>query len=496
MVRSTLVALAAVALGAAAAPAASPYDDLLKHASSNTNALVLIDLKQAYSSPLARREQWAEKVGARGHGGLGFFPADSELVAVAAEVNLTTMVREHQIGLVRVKSLPNFNGLAAREGGNTDDLAGHLTVFSPRNVYFTSFSGGTLAAVYPADRQFVSRWLKADKAGKLPPLPPHLKAAAEGAKDDTVTIALDVEDSVDPGVLKFGLAVSPVMARHKGVNQQALAVFLSRAKGLTFSARVTDGVAGKVAVEFADDPRRYKGVLKDLFLELVDAYGIYVPGLDRWEAAFTEKAMTLSGPMAADDLRRVVSLFAFPQPESQSQQPPGAGADGPNAAATKRYFGAVAAILGDLKGTRDSSDYYKTATWHDKAALQLEQLSRRNVDPVAVDVAYQAARRLRAIAGSLRGVPIDVEAISSKAYVLAQRVPYYGWGPHWGGWWGGYRWLAFAPTHLQTNVPQVQGEVAKVIADDQKRRIATWTQIDQLLSDARRKLMDKYKGEF
>jgi hypothetical protein len=80
--------------------------------------------------------------------------------------------------------------------------------------------------------------------------------------------------------------------------------------------------------------------------------------------------------------------------------------------------------------------------------------------------------------------------------VYAQRMPYYGWGPHWGGWWGGYRALAFAPTAVQTNVPEVQGEMAKVIAGDKKKRLETWTQIDQLLAEARRKLSDKYKTNF
>jgi hypothetical protein len=32
-------------------------------------------------------------------------------------------------------------------------------------------------------------------------------------------------------------------------------------------------------------------------------------------------------------------------------------------------------------------------------------------------------------------------------------------------------------------VPEVLGEMAKVIADDQKRRVETWTQIDHIISE-------------
>lgn len=495
---SRLIAAALVAaLCASPVVAANPYDDLLKHATANTNALVLIDVKRARSSEVAKREKWSEKLQQRGFGGLGFFPPDAEIVAVASEINLTSMVREFQVGFVKVNNLPNFKQLAAHEGGAMEEIAGQLTVISPRNVYFTSFSGGILAAIYPADRQYLARWLKAEKAGRRALLPAYLKAAADNATDNTVTIALDLEDVVDPGALRFGLGVSPVMAKYPGVNQQALSVFLASARGLTFAAKVSDGVAASITVEFPDDPKRYKAVLKDLFLELIDAYGVSMPGLEKWEVVFTDKTMILSGSMSPDDLRRVVSLFSFPRPESPEAAlaPPGGG-EAPTAAATQRYMAAVRTILTDIKLVKDSSSYDKTATWHDKAAQQLEQLSRRNVDPLAVNAAYEAARGLRSIAASLRGVPIDVNAAAQKGYMYTQRMPYYGWGPYWGGWWGGYRALAFAPRELRTNVPEVQGEMARIIANDQKRRIATWEKIDQLMSETRRKLSDKYNTNF
>jgi hypothetical protein len=491
------VTVCALALACAPRAVAGPYDDLLKHATANTNALVLIDVNRATNSPLAKNEKWAEKLQQSGYGGLGFFPPDAELVAVAAEVNLTSMVRDFQVGLVKVKNMPNFKELAAHESGALDDIAGQLTVVSARNVYFTNFPGSTLAVAYPADRQYVARWLKADNADKQPGLSPQLRAAADAAADNAVTIALDLEDVVDASALKFGLGYSPVMAKNPNVNTNALSVFIARTKALTFEAKVTSRVDATLTVLFSDEASRYKAVLKDLFLELIDGYGVYIPGLDLWEAKFVGNSMILSGTMTSNDLKRVVSLFAFPNPD----QPDPAEApmpDEPTAAATKRYLAAVGALLDGLKNTKDdATSHAKTATWQEKTAAQLEQLGRRNVDPLAVDVAYQAARSLRSIAASLRGVPIDTNALAQKAYVSSQRSPYYGWGPYGGGgWWGGYRQLAFAPREYQTNVPQVQGEIAKVIADDQKKRIATWTALDQLMVDTKRKLGDKYKTKF
>lgn len=494
MSRLTMLVVFVLALVLTPRALAGPYDDLLKHASANTNALVLIDVKRGAASPLAKKEKWAERIQQSGHGGLAFFPTDAELVAVTGEINLTTMVRDFQIGLVKLRNLPNFNRLASQEGGSVDQIAGQLTVVSPRSVYFTSFSGGVLAAAYPADRQYVARWLRASKANKLPELAPHLRTVADNSGDNTVTIALDLEDVVDPSALRLGLQFSPVMVKNPNVNQSALATFIARAKGMTFEAKVTDRVDATITVVFSDEAARYRAVLKDLFLELIDGYGVSIAGLDSWEAKFIDKSMTLSGPMSCDDLRRVVSLFSFPRADLEEQDPM-APMDGPTVGATRRYMTAMNTILNDIKFVRDSNNYGRTATWHEKSASQLEQLSRRNVDPLAVDAAFQAGQHLRAIASSLRGVPIDTAAIGQKAYSYTQIQPNM-WGPYGGAWWGGFRQLAFAPRELRTNIPQVQGEMARVVADDQKRRIATWNQIDQLMVDTRRKLTDKYKTNF
>lgn len=280
---SRFAVVAALAL-AGSARAAGPYDDLIKYAPANTNALVLIDVKGAHASALATSEKWNEKLEKSSRGWLGFVPTEGARVVICSEVNLTAMARTFQVGLVKVKSMPNFKELAAREGGTTVDVAGQLVVLSPRDVYFVALPTLTLAAVHPADRQYTARWLKANKSGTLPPLAPYLRKAADAASDSAVTIALDLEDAVDPAVLRFGLSVGPVMIRHKEVNLSALPVFLGGVKGLTFSAALNDRAAGTIAIEFADDPNRYKAVLKDLFLEQVEASGIAIEGLDKWEA--------------------------------------------------------------------------------------------------------------------------------------------------------------------------------------------------------------------
>lgn len=494
MFRSALAAL----LLCAPVARAGPYDDLLKNAPANTNAVVLIDVKKAFASGIAKRAKWEDDAKASGYGGLGFVPPGAERVAIAGEVNLTTMTRDFQVGFVALRDVPSFKSLAVREGGLVDEIAGRAAVVSPREVYFTQFPGQVLAGVYPGDRQYIARWLRAADAGKLGALAPVLRPAVAAGGEHTVTVALDLEDAVDRAAVKIGLSVSPVVSKYKDVTVENLSAFVCTAKGLTFTADLGDRIDARLTIEFAAEVR-YKNMLKDLFLEVLDAYGIALAGTENWQATFGEKSMTLSGPLEPADLKRLVSLFAFPRPDVSAEAP--APGDQPNAGATQRYVSAVRVALDDLKGIKEQpnqtdKNYTKSATWYDKAAAQIEHLNRHNVDPIAADAAFAVAKNLRAIAASLRGVPIELTAANEKAYVITSGGgTHWGWGPHWGGWWG-FRPVGVNPTSVQTNLPEVYEKRAKAVSDDKKRRIEAWVQIDNGMSEVRRKLTDKYKVGF
>ena len=41
-----------------------------------------------------------------------------------------------------------------------------------------------------------------------------------------------------------------------------------------------------------------------------------------------------------------------------------------------------------------------------------------------------------------------------------------------------------------------RGEIARVVANDEKMRLNTWAQIDQMMSETRNQLAEKYKTGF
>lgn len=486
MSRFAIAAFAFLMLSAPAT-AAGPYDDLLPYVTPHCNTLVLLNVAAAYDSPLAKAEKWSDNTYQRYKAGMGFVPPDAKSLVISSQVNLTNMTREHQIGLVRVTTLLSTKALAEREGGTTDSIADHGVVLSPRNMYLTSVAGPAVAVVYPADRQAASRWLKFAKGQKgHDEIAPYLKKAADAAGENVLTIAVDLTDSVDPTMLKMGLSVSPIIVNQKVADLDRLARFIASVKGLTFSAKVGESVTGSVTLDFGADIMIHKKTTRDLFLELLADQGVAIAGMENWKAEYGATSMTLSGPLTTADLKHIFSLFSFPGMGGSDEAKAVAGQ--PSGPSTQRYLKAVDAILGDLGGKKDNPDYVKTATWREKAAGQIEQLGRNGVDPIATDAAFSVAKRLRAIAATLRGVPVDIKEIDSKAYYHSTSNVSVGFG-----WWGRPS-LIYNPGggSVNTNYPQIQAERAKAVAASENKRLEISGQINDVMIDAKKKLTDKY----
>ena len=482
----TLLFLPALAPGLYAA---NPYDGLLRAVPPGTNTLVLVNVKAAFASPLARSEKWSDDYFRRYRAGIGFVPSDAETVVVASDVNLSAMTRDHQIALVKVRNLPNMKDLAARSGGTTDRFGNYVAALSPQDVYFVGLPGQILGAVYPGNRQATARWLEYALSAKTVELSPYLKRAAERADDDTIIVAVDLAHSANATLLKLALPYSPAVIRQRNVNVELVSKFIASAEGLTVRIKIAEGITSSIRVDFGMEVAPYKRIARELLLELFDYQGVGVAGIGTWETTYGEKSMTLSGTLREADMRRVLSLFSFPGPVSEED--PKVTPGEVSVAATKRYLAACDAILEDLRKMKDTAEYLKSATWNEKAAEQLETLDRRAVDSVAVQAALDAANRLWALAGSLRGVPINLDALARSGYVHSTpNIGFVG-----GGWWG-VRPVWFGGGTVDTNLPKIRAEQEKVIAEDKKRRVEVWIQIDQIFVDARRKLEEKHKTRF
>src|SRR4051812_1860889 len=123
-VGSALLALCAAALAAVAQPPAPAgrFDKLTPYVPPDTNVLVLVDVKAAYDSPLGKKEKWAEGFKDKYQSGIGFVPPGGGAMVIGSVVNLTTMTRDHQIGVIGAPIQQSVKYLAECDDGVTTEI--------------------------------------------------------------------------------------------------------------------------------------------------------------------------------------------------------------------------------------------------------------------------------------------------------------------------------------------------------------------------------------
>jgi hypothetical protein len=466
--------LLAVLLALTAGPAAAgPFDELMKTVPPSANTLVLVDVAGLTGSAVGKKAGWAVKVGERYRDGSGVLPPGAERVLIAGQVDLQAGDWEWKAAVADTASAPALADVAARERGEPDEVAGLAVVHSPRGAYFAAPAPNRWLVFHPDDRPALAEWVRRGKEEKSAAASRYLTEAARRIENLHVVVAADLSDAIAPASARAVASAMPSLVR-RNADPAAFARLLVSLRGVTLTAHATDRVQAVLRFDFGTNPLPMQAVLKDALLELVENHGAALPELAHWESAITDNTFRLSGTLTPESLERVLGLFAFPYTRGPAPKDMA-----PTAEATKWYLDTVRKVVQDVRKTRTGTKPEKTALWHDAAAGRIEHLDPRGVDPAALETGQAIAYRLRAVAGSMRGVPVDLKQLQSQAYFYGGRS---GWG------------LFGGPNIVFTNVPKVQAQMNQVIAEDKANRELLGRQIDDLLSQTRSKLATKYPG--
>jgi hypothetical protein len=229
--------------------------------------------------------------------------------------------------------------------------------------------------------------------------------------------------------------------------------------------------------------------MKAFLIEVLDRNGAALEDLGAATAKADGNAVVLTFRISDPELARVMGVIAVPAAGVADTQAVKVAPAGVTPEATRRYYQAVNKILDDLKAqNKKARDYEKTAVWHDTAANRVDTLSVLNVDPVVTEYGAGTAARLRAIADSLRGVPVQAAILESKAYavgymprvsVMTRRGPRLN------------PWALSGPQSVQTNLPQIREQQAELVRKDAENRTKLMEQMDRQRSDVRRTMYEK-----
>lgn len=361
-------------------------DELTQRIPANANALMVIDVAALESTPLAQSQGWARKHEAAFVERPLILPPEASRIVVGSQLNFAgEMNMEWVVAAMELLEPLSIPSIARAEGGYLDRVAGVDCVWTPSDAYFVPLSERRLGLVYPANRQFVSRWTQNNtgvlSSGYL------LFASRQVDRITQVVMAIDLQDVPQPHRLRERLQASPAL-QSRSSRLEPIEKLILGVQGLTLRISVSQSARGVLRVDFSDSPAVLGAEAKPLVLELLDHFGARLPGFEQWTAKFEAKSILLDGEFETDALRRVFSLLELPTakfstlkdevPESLNSS---SAVPSPSvkAVAAKAYFKGVSVLIDDLRKTLgDTRDNH--AVWMERYARKVDALPVLNVD--------------------------------------------------------------------------------------------------------------------
>jgi hypothetical protein len=481
--------------------AADPVNDLLVRIPPSANAVAVVDVEGLFKSKLGVKERWNGRYLTDYANGLVPFPPSVQKAVLAAKIDPDTISADWELGVVRLKSPFAMKKLAEKEAVTLERVEGLPLVATERRTCFVELRPQTLAVTNHQNRQDVARWLRGTRDATKPLISEYLLEAVTDPQGQ-YHLALDLQDVLQLDDAKLRLQNSAAL-QGQSVDFDALAKLAVGLRGLRVSIDVGETIEGTLRIDLSDEIAQHASVLPRITLAALQKNGVFIDELADAKVEFEEKSFTFRTTLSEVSLRRIISLIQPSVGHLDDGSTDGSSPSAPAAAvaeqtASTRFFKAVQMQLDDLeKNARKAKDYTSSAHWFETAAKKISQLPSRDVDQDLLNYSASVVSKLRAIARSLRGVPLDVKALQfakkQELYVYPQN--YYNTG----GWWGGSgvsygAGYAFAQTRYEyrNNFAEIEAKQAKVIADAEKDRQKVWDMLIDETFSTRSRLSRKY----
>ena len=382
--------------------------DLAAKAPTASNALVLMDVERVLGSPIGQREGWKGRFENAFAGGLISTPPDTKRLLLAAQLDYETWQPTSELAVLDVTDEISMPNIARQTKGAPDTVANLSAIVLPQDAYIVELDQHRMAAMVPANRQAVSRWLHESAGRSQPALSPYLTAAVQAAGKIDIVQALDMSDAVPPDVIREKLKVSNVVGNARPqVDIEKLTPLLASLKGMMFEVVFKDAPHARFLIDFDQDAAPLAAIGKPLLLEVLNENGARIADFDAWTSKVEGNRFLLTGKLSPDGLRKVFSLIDAPIATFTS---PAAGGDESAAKANKMgyashaYFKSITSMLDSLRAeSKDSVTLGQNASWIDRWARKIERLPMLDVDQDMLDYGGYVVAELRGASDSIEG---------------------------------------------------------------------------------------------
>lgn len=446
------------------------------------NALMVIDVESALASPLAKKQGWQSRFEQAAASRPLMVPPQAKQIVLAAELDLADRFASRWELAVMMMAQPVApKSIALAEGGYVDTIRELPAVWVPSDAYFVTLDTNKLAAMHPADRQLVSRWIEYAKSAQSPLLNSYLVSASQKATKATpIVLALNLREAVIPHQVKAALETSPVLQNQKE-KIPAMVELFQGLKGLTVQVALTDSAQGTISIDFSSRPSALQSVAKDLLMNILNDLEMGIPDLENWKSSVEGNSIQLRGELTDGGMRRLFSLLEIPSTKFASLQGESPDYDDPDKVkkASQAYYASVSTLIDDLHEQLDR-DKYKQATWAERYARKVDLLPILNVDEELLAWGAQISETFRSIALAERGANIASGVRKSQLYG-AYQYQYDG---------NGYYSGARSNESVGNQITAEQNALSN------QARFSSWKQVEDSRIVIRQAMVKKFQAEF
>jgi hypothetical protein len=421
------------------------FADMIKHVPATANAVVMVDAKALFNSPIAKREDWGADREKQFSAGLSSLPPKAGKLLLAANIDVEVMETTWEAAIVEAESKTLIAGLASRLGGALDKVSTLRAVRLPDNSFVLQFNDGLYGVMAPANRQQVSRWISAPS----PQHSPYLKQGV-GFADSTaqVIMLLDLHNAFAAHELNLEKLESVQKSK---VDKAELNKLIASVKGLMLGINFRDKTYARLKIDFDEDAALISDMAKPLILDILGAYGVMIDEFSDWKATVKGKEVSLSGPLTKHGLQRLGSLTRLPTPalHVQAVAPSDqASTDTTQQSAkptpletTQKYYTSVTHLLDNLRTKKkDMKTMGQLAQWFENYGRHVDQLPTLGVDKEMLEYGAYISQQLHGASMGLKGTTIqknvdaNAAANSSRIYggalgnITQSFEGGYGWG--------------------------------------------------------------------
>lgn len=470
----------------------SAFESLLNKIPPAANAVVIIDVQQTLAAPLAEKEGWGKQLELAYVSRPIFLPPEATKLVMAANLQAGDHFRRQwELAVMQLSEPMGMRAIARSEGGYVETLRNRDVAWTPSNAYFVGLNDRQLGVVYPADRQFASRWIGFADKNSRPMLSDYLREATRNTSDKVQILqAIDLTDVVQPHTLDERIKNSELFKKAK-IDSNTAVPLLASIRGAALRIMVGDDAQGQLRIDFGKDIEALKPIAKDLILNVLDDLGSSIPDFESWKVNVQGKSILMNGPFSQDGLRRVFSVVELPSGKfsmlKEGEEPREEGTpESLIREASQTYFSSIGVLLKDLK--RELRGNKATSAIMERYAGRIDRMPILNVDDDLLDYGSGVSQTLRGMALSRRqgGIKSGSQTAGMGGGGYSNYQYDYGYFDVSGDRYSGARASAADRASIK----------AQAMAESKNVRVKGSKQIAEATAEIRRQMTKKYGVEF